>query len=49
MFELQGEGENRTFCSYYNYEIFLIEFRLVHYYSAMRMEGWGWGGGGSNE
>lgn len=25
MFELQGEGENRTVFSYYNYEIFLIE------------------------
>lgn len=25
MFELQGEGENRTFFSYYNYQIFLIE------------------------
>lgn len=42
MFELQGEGENKTFFSYYNYEIFFNrEFRLVHYYSAMRMEGWG--------
>lgn len=42
MFELQGEGENRTFFSYYNFEIFLIE-SLDWYTTTVQ---WGWRGGG---
>lgn len=42
MFELQGEGENRTIFSYYNYEIFLIE--SSDWYTTTVQ--WGWRGGG---